>query len=158
MGYSHWPLPPSKRSLGIKLARWFWYAPRERVRTMRLAPKRWFQRARYGISEEDTWNGDVYLAGIIAKLCRELIDIGHSVPLVSIAWAREHGYEWERHGENDPGDLGSLTITQWDEILGTIADAFELYAANAYSMRKRDDERWAAAWREFERFYPNLWD
>lgn len=41
--------------------------------------KWWYQRARYGYSDRDWWNGDFYLAGVIAGIMEDIVNKGHGV-------------------------------------------------------------------------------
>ena len=42
-------------------------------------PYWWYQRARYGYADCDWWNGDWYLAGIIAGIMDKIVKDGHGV-------------------------------------------------------------------------------
>lgn len=42
-------------------------------------PYWWYQRARYGFSDRDWWNGDWYLSGIIAGIMDKIVKDGHGV-------------------------------------------------------------------------------
>jgi hypothetical protein len=41
--------------------------------------KWWYQRARYGFSDRDWWNGDWYLSGVIAGIMEKIVNEGHGV-------------------------------------------------------------------------------
>ena len=43
--------------------------------------KWWYQRARYGYSDRDTWSGDYYIAGIIAGVMERIVNKGHGVAM-----------------------------------------------------------------------------
>lgn len=45
------------------------------------AVKWWYQRANRGYSDRDMWNGDVYLAGIIASTLEWYVDKGIGIPM-----------------------------------------------------------------------------
>ena len=49
-------------------------------RTLR-APKYWYQRARYGYSDRDTWNMDMYLAGVIARMLEHQLNYGITISI-----------------------------------------------------------------------------
>lgn len=49
------------------------------VRNVIFTPKYWYQRARYGYSDRDWWNGDFYLAGVIAGIMEKIVNEGHGV-------------------------------------------------------------------------------
>jgi hypothetical protein len=52
-------------------------------------PYWWYQRARYGHSDRDWWNGDWYLSGVIAGIMEKIVNEGHGV-------ATSYAYEdWE---------------------------------------------------------------
>ena len=42
-------------------------------------PSWWYQRARYGFSDRDWWNGDWYLSGVIAGIMEKIVKYGHGV-------------------------------------------------------------------------------
>ena len=42
-------------------------------------PYWWYQRARYGFSDRDWWNGDWYLSGVIAGIMEKIVKDGHGV-------------------------------------------------------------------------------
>ena len=42
-------------------------------------PYWWYQRARYGHSDRDWWNGDWYLSGVIASIMEKIVNEGHGV-------------------------------------------------------------------------------
>jgi len=42
-------------------------------------PSWWYQRARYGFSDRDWWNGDWYLSGVIAGIMEKIVKDGHGV-------------------------------------------------------------------------------
>jgi hypothetical protein len=44
-----------------------------------LTPKWCYQRIRYGFSDRDWWNGDFYLAGVIAGIMEDIVNKGHGV-------------------------------------------------------------------------------
>lgn len=44
-------------------------------------PKWWYQRARYGYSDRDTWSGDYYLSSIIAGVMERIVNHGHGVAM-----------------------------------------------------------------------------
>ena len=43
--------------------------------------KWWYQRARYGYSDRDCWNGDWYLSGIIAGIMQKIVNDGYGVAI-----------------------------------------------------------------------------
>lgn len=43
--------------------------------------KLWYQRARYGYSDRDCWNGDLYLSGIIAGIMQKIVSDGYGVAM-----------------------------------------------------------------------------
>ena len=51
------------------------------VRNVIFTPKYWYQRARYGYSDRDCWNGDQYLSGIVAGIMKKIIDDGYGVAI-----------------------------------------------------------------------------
>ena len=58
-----------------RLYHWFMRS----VRNVIFTPKCWYQRARYGYSDRDWWNGDFYLSGVIAGIMEDIINKGHGV-------------------------------------------------------------------------------
>ena len=44
-------------------------------------PKYWYQRARYGYSDRDSWNMDMYLAGLIARMLEHQLKYGMTVAM-----------------------------------------------------------------------------
>ena len=49
------------------------------IRNVIFTPKWWYQRARYGYSDRDWWNGDFYLSGVIAGIMEDIVNKGHGV-------------------------------------------------------------------------------
>ena len=49
------------------------------VRNVIFTPKWCYQRVRYGYSDRDWWNGDFYLAGVIAGIMEDIVNKGHGV-------------------------------------------------------------------------------
>ena len=47
-----------------------------------------YQRIRYGYSDRDWWNGDFYLAGVVAGIMEKIVNKGHGV-------ATSYGDNWE---------------------------------------------------------------
>jgi hypothetical protein len=52
-----------------------------KIRRMLRAPKYWYQRARYGYSDRDTWNMDMYLAGVIARMLEHQLNYGMTISI-----------------------------------------------------------------------------
>lgn len=52
---------------------------RRDIRRLIKAPYWWYQRARYGYADCDWWNGDYYLAGIVAGIMENIVKDGHGV-------------------------------------------------------------------------------
>ena len=54
------------------------------LRAVRRSPYRvkwWYQRARYGFSDRDSWSGDHYIAGIIAGIMEKIVNEGYGVAM-----------------------------------------------------------------------------
>ena len=59
-----------------------YWAIRRWIRAVYRSPYRlkwWYQRARYGYSDRDTWSGDYYIAGIVAGVMERIVNEGHGV-------------------------------------------------------------------------------
>ena len=59
-----------------------YWAIKRWIKTAYRSPYRlkwWYQRARYGYSDRDTWSGDYYIAGIIAGVMERIVNDGHGV-------------------------------------------------------------------------------
>ena len=52
-----------------------------KIRRALRAPKYWYQRARYGYSDRDTWNMDMYLAGVIARMLEHQLNYGMTISI-----------------------------------------------------------------------------
>lgn len=99
------------------------------------------QRARNGYSDFDTWGFDTYLAGIIAKGCRQMAREAHGHP---------------------PG----LDFEDWIVTLNQIANGFEAYLSiddipvDEFLVERIDASlrgmQWSLAL--MQEWFPNLWD
>ena len=126
----------SRDTTWAKIRRAVLYNPRRAVKLARRAPVRWWQRARYGYSEQDTWSISHYAADVLAKMVADLRE-------------RMLGY---------PADID---VERWDEMLSKIERGF-MAALAVMDGGADDDERYLAEFREgmalfSERFF-DLWD
>ena len=70
-----------ENSILAKIEYSYW-AVRRWIKAVYRSPYRlkwWYQRARYGYSDRDWWNGDAYLSGVIAGIMEDIVNKGHGV-------------------------------------------------------------------------------
>lgn len=104
-------------------------------KTLYRAVKRFIQRGRRGWADEDVWNLDHYLSGVIAGTLKHLADTSHSYPLqygdfdswrttllvMAGVFAKYHSGEQENHF---PWDVGCFELTEGDwDCMGRIFPA-----------------------------------
>lgn len=87
------------------------------------------QRARHGVSREDAWSFDHYLAGVIAEGVEEL----------------------RRQSNGHPFDL---TPEEWDDILARIETGFAHYHDHEEWLHEDVQD----AMTLFAEWFPHLWD
>ncbi|MEU3052234.1 hypothetical protein [Streptomyces griseus] len=95
-----------------------WCRLRGRAKDLRYVgrkPKWWWQRARRGYSERDTWSFDRYLARVIAGGCQQLRE-GHSYP-------------------------SDMTAERWGAYLSDIETALLAYAEDDYGLLPPEEQR-----------------
>ena len=100
-----------------RLRRRLWVTPRRRIRGALSAPRRWYQRARYGYSNEDVWEMHHYLAKVALRMTVDM-------------QAHMHGH---------PADM---TEQEWFDKLCVMERGW--YAAIAISEGEDDDGRLSA--------------
>lgn len=77
----------------------FYILKKKIIHTMRK-PKYWFQRARRGYSDQDAWNGDLYLASQIAGIMQWHIDKGIGVSSAYGTWEESTDVLVERRNKD----------------------------------------------------------
>lgn len=115
-------------------------------------PKWWYQRARYGYSDRDTWSGDYYIAGIVAGVMERIVNKGHGV-------SQFYAYgDW-----NTPVDV---MVERRDAEWGKYIEIFREYSKNgpAYNQEWKDDfggvldEDMQDALQWLSQHFQELWD
>ena len=113
--------------------------------------KWWYQRARYGYSDRDTWSGDWYLAGIIAGIMERIVNDGHGV---AMSYADD---------ENTPVEV---MVERRDEEWNKYIAIFREYSKNgpAINQKWKDefggvlDEDMQDALQWLSKHFQELWD
>jgi hypothetical protein len=130
--------------------------------------KRGWQRAYWGISEEDTWSVDYYLSEIILRGLRKLQDDKQGCPILD-------GYNPESDEEF------YLMDKEWKRILGTMIYTFEVtqrvqndnwilqpdkgftdeemkrLEKNFHVMSAKEMSKYWENWSNFQKYYFSLW-
>lgn len=98
-------------------------------------PKYWFQRAKRGYSDQDAWNGDMYLASQIAGIMQWHIDKGIGVSSAYGAWEESTDVLIKRRNEDYAKHIaifqeyrknGPAFNQEWKDDFGGVLDE-ELY-------------------------------
>ena len=116
---------------GWKVWSWRWWLCVLDGRSWRLQFQAYYHRATRGWSEVDAWNADLYLAEVIAGMCRWLADNSHGYP------------------QNE-------TPESWRQKLLAIADGFT--APDDICEWDEWDGPPAATWEALRAAFPHLWD
>lgn len=130
--------------------------------------KRGYQRAYFGISDEDTWSVDYYLSKVILIGLRKLAEDKQGCPMLD-------GYNVDSDSEFEEMDK------EWKRILGTIIYTFEVtqkvqddnwillpdkgftekelerLSQNFHVMTKEEMEKYNLGWKNFHKYYFSLW-
>ena len=145
-----------ENSILAKLEYAYW-AVRRGMRAVWKSPYRvkwWYQRARYGYSDRDWWNGDWYLSGVIAGIMQDIVNKGHGV---ATSYA----------DEDNPLDTDiDIMVERRDAEWGKYAAIFREYAKNgpAINQEWKDDfggvldEDMQDALQWLSKHFQELWD
>lgn len=161
--------PWHKFVLNHKWSRWLIYNAKDVPFDFYNKCKRGWQRAYWGISQEDVWGLDWYLSKIILKGLKRLKENKYGCPYID-------GFT----GENDFNEMQK----EWDRILDAIIWTFEvsqkiqddywlLWPKNGwnekqynnykelefiYLMTEEETKRYYQGWDLFQRYYFSLWE
>jgi hypothetical protein len=102
------------------------------IRRIPLQFKWAYQKFRYGYSDRDWWNGDLYLAGVIAGIMEKIVDDGHGVamsysddentPIEVMVELRDA--EWKKYIAifREYSKYGAALNQSWKEEFGGVLD------------------------------------
>lgn len=146
--------------------RWLIYNAKDVPHDLYRKIKRGWQRAYWGISDEDVWGLDWYLSKVIVEGLKRLKVTKHGIPIID-------GF----NGEDDFEEMQK----EWERILDTMIWTFEvtqkvqnsdwlLMPINGWTeeqkklelsfhlMTAEETRRYYVGWSNFQKYYFGLWD
>ena len=126
---------------------------RRELRYLARTPRWWYQRIRYGVSDRDTWNLDLYIATVVVNGLKRWRELGiNSFPFRPV---------YDADGKELIGEDGS--IVQWQDVLLQIQEGFEAATKiiddiNTPEESKVLAEKFDIGMKLFKEYYFHLWD